>query len=71
MLVLSRKIGESVVAGPVTITILNIQPGRVKIGCGAEPTVPILRGELLPQHEIDNLDTVDQLQRDMLDCTIR
>lgn len=48
MLVLSRKIGESIQIGDnVTVTILDINRGQVRIGIAAPKTINILREELL------------------------
>jgi carbon storage regulator len=47
MLVLSRKPGEKIHIGKdVTITLLEIQGNRVRIGIEAPDELPILRGEL-------------------------
>lgn len=47
MLVLSRKSGESIEIGDgVTITVLKIGAGRVKIGVTAPEAVDVVRGEL-------------------------
>lgn len=47
MLVLSRKSGESIEIGDgVTITVLKIGAGRVKIGVTAPADVEVARGEL-------------------------
>lgn len=47
MLILRRKIGQSIVfAGDIRVTILNIRGGQVKIGIEAPSSVPVLRGEL-------------------------
>ena len=48
MLVLSRKAGEGIlVDGDITISVLSIEAGRVKIGIRAPLDVPIVREELL------------------------
>jgi carbon storage regulator len=48
MLVLRRKVGESiVVAGVISISILAVEGERVKIGISAPPDVTIVREELL------------------------
>lgn len=50
MLVLSRKVGETIViSGPCVITYVGI--GRGKIGITADPNVKIVRGELIQIQE--------------------
>ena len=52
MLVLSRKIGESVQLGDdITIMVVDIIRGRVKLGFTAPDSVGILRTELLEVRE--------------------
>ena len=47
MLVLSRKRGEGIVIGDnVTVTILDVQGERVKLGFAAPAEVPIHRDEI-------------------------
>jgi carbon storage regulator len=47
MLVLSRKLGESlVIADSIIVTITQIDRGRVRLGIKAPPNVPIVRQEL-------------------------
>jgi carbon storage regulator len=47
MLVLSRKQGESIrINDNITINIVNVGPGRVKIAIDAPSSVTILRQEL-------------------------
>jgi len=47
MLVLTRKPGEKVVIGNnITVTILAIEGGRVRVGIDAPDDIRILRGEL-------------------------
>lgn len=47
MLVLSRKLGEKINIGDhITITVLGVRGGVVKLGIDAPPQVRILRGEL-------------------------
>ncbi len=47
MLVLSRKRGEKIVIGNgVTVTVLEVQGGRVKLGIDAAPEVSIHREEV-------------------------
>ena len=53
MLVLNRKVGETVVIGQTTITVLDISGTRVKLGFLAPDDLRILRGELLEEPEGD------------------
>lgn len=47
MLVLGRKIGEAIViADNITVTVLDIHGGRVKLGISAPDAVSIRRAEL-------------------------
>jgi carbon storage regulator len=47
MLVLTRKLEESIVIGQdVTITILSIEKDKVKIGINAPREIPVVRKEL-------------------------
>jgi carbon storage regulator len=48
MLVLSRKVGEKILIGDdITITVVDIGPGRVKLGIAAPADHRILRSELV------------------------
>ncbi len=48
MLVLRRKVGESIIlAGVINISVLAVEGERVKIGISAPPEVTIVREELL------------------------
>ena len=52
MLVLSRRVGESVVVGDdVTITVLEVRGDVVRIGIAAPRSVAVHRAELLEQLE--------------------
>ncbi len=47
MLVLSRKCGETIMIGrDITVTVLEVHRGRVKLGLAGPPAVPIRRKEL-------------------------
>jgi carbon storage regulator len=47
MLVLTRRAGESIIIGEgIKLTVVNIGPGRVKIGIEAPPSVRIDREEI-------------------------
>lgn len=57
MLVLSRKLGESIVIGNnIVVTITRIQGGRIDLGIEAPQDVTILRAEL----EVDAEKTKDE-----------
>lgn len=48
MLILQRKVGESLVIGDdITISVVSIDGGRVRLAISAPSNVPILRSELL------------------------
>ena len=47
MLVLSRKLDDRIVIGDeITVTVLEIRKGRVKLGISGPPEVPIHREEV-------------------------
>lgn len=53
MLVLSRSIGEKVVIGDdVTVTVLSVDRGKVRLGFTAPKSVKILREELTPWEDV-------------------
>lgn len=55
MLVLSRKVGESIVIGDdVTITILEVRGDVIRVGIDAPRSVAVHRAELLQQLETSN-----------------
>ncbi len=52
MLVLSRKRGEGIVIGDgVTLTVLEVRGGRVKLGFNAPAEMPIHRKEVFQRIE--------------------
>lgn len=58
MLVLSRRIGESVVIGDdVTVTILEVRGDVVRVGIDAPRSVSVHRAELLEQLETSNRES--------------
>jgi len=53
MLVLTRRIGESIRIGDdIIVTLVQIGPGKVRLGIEAAPDVVILREELLDPQRI-------------------
>jgi carbon storage regulator len=62
MLVLRRKVGESIVlAGVISVSVLAVEGERVKIGISAPPDVTIVRQELL-RTETDVPDSGTSIQ---------
>lgn len=47
MLVLTRRVGEAVIAGEVTVRFLGMKGGMVKLGFEADAAVEIWREELV------------------------
>lgn len=60
MLVITRKIGESVLIGDdIEVTISKIDDGSVKIGINAPKEVGILRKELYKEVEEENKEAAN------------
>lgn len=56
MLVLARKLDESIVIGDnITLKVISIDKGVVKLGIDAPSSISIVRSELLKQVEDSNL----------------
>lgn len=56
MLVLSRRIGESVMIGDdVTVTILDVRGDVVRVGIDAPRSIAVNRAELLAELESSNV----------------
>lgn len=48
---LSRKLGEKILIGDnITITVVDIDRGKIRLGIDAPRDVPVYRQELLPTH---------------------
>jgi carbon storage regulator len=57
MLVLSRRVGESVVVGDdITLTILEVRGDVVRVGIDAPRSVSVHRAELLAEMATSNQD---------------
>ena len=77
MLVLSRRVGESVVIGDdVTVSVLEVRGDVVRVGISAPRSVAVHRAELLEQLEQTNKqaaspsdDAVANLSRALQDRT--
>lgn len=56
MLVLRRKVGESIILdGVISVSVLAVEGERVKIGITAPPDVTIVREELLKSSSVPEL----------------
>ena len=61
MLILQRKPGESLVIGEdVTVSVISIEGGRVRLAISAPPEVSILRSELLDAREANRDSAVEE-----------
>jgi carbon storage regulator len=58
MLVLSRKTSEKIVfpGSNITVQVLDIRPGKVRLGIEAPPEVQIMREELLDRPQQREMD---------------
>ena len=47
MLILTRRVGETITIGPdITVTVLGVKGNQVRIGINAPKTVPVHREEV-------------------------
>lgn len=54
MLILQRKVGESLlIGGEIEVTVLSVEAGRVRLAIEAPRSVPILRSELRRAAEVN------------------
>ncbi|MFS0787761.1 carbon storage regulator CsrA [Shouchella sp. 1P09AA] len=71
MLVLSRKINESICIGDhVELTVLEVSGDQVKIGIQAPKSVDIIRKEIIEMVEKENKQAVESLSIDSLKALI-
>jgi carbon storage regulator len=60
ILVLSRKLGEKIYIGDsISITVVDIDRGKIRLGISAPRDVAIYREELLPLAEQQKVDAPD------------
>lgn len=72
MLVLSRKIGETIVVGKdIEVSILEIQGGEVRLGFNAPRDVIILRKEILEEVESQNRQALGKVDPGVLDDVLQ
>lgn len=58
MLVLARKVGQSIVIGEnpeITMTVIEVRGDQVRLGIDAPRDVPVHRKELLEQIRAENI----------------
>ncbi len=67
MLILSRKVDESIVIGDnITLKVVSIDKGVVKLGIDAPSNVSILRSELIAAVEQSNKEASAELDESLL-----
>ena len=63
MLVLSRKIGESIqIDGGIRVTVTNVRGGRVRLSIEAPPEMRVLRKELTESADVAVKAQLDSTQ---------
>ena len=61
MLILNRKAGESLEIGEdITVTVVSVDGGKVRLAISAPKSVPILRGELVTATAAANQDSAQE-----------
>ncbi len=67
MLILSRKEDESIVIGDnITIKVISVEKGLVKLGIDAPKDITILRSELLDAVEASNKEAAKEIDETIL-----
>jgi carbon storage regulator len=58
MLVLSRKVGESIqIAGDIRVTVTEVRGGRVRLSIDAPPSIRVLRKEISDAQASEAVDS--------------
>ncbi|MDR9501490.1 MAG: carbon storage regulator CsrA [Desulfurivibrionaceae bacterium] len=66
MLILARKIGEAIkIADEITITVMEIKGGQVKIGVDAPPHITIHRSEVYNRISEENKKAAQEAPLDL------
>ena len=61
MLILSRHLGESVKIGDeVTVTVLGVKGGHVRLGFTAPPNIPVHREEVYERIQTDRTTSISK-----------
>ncbi|MFY9115410.1 MAG: carbon storage regulator CsrA [Dethiobacteria bacterium] len=64
MLVLTRKLGESImIGGDIKITLVAVDGGAVRIGIEAPATVAVYRQELYDAVKKENLEAISSVRQ--------
>lgn len=64
MLVLSRKIGESIIVGDdIEISIVDIQGDNIRIGINAPKSIKIFRKEVYQEIQAENRRALENLDK--------
>jgi carbon storage regulator len=64
VLVLSRRVGESIVIGnEVTVTVLEVRGDQIRVGIDAPRSVQVHREEVFRQLEAENTSAADAAAR--------
>ena len=58
MLILTRRIGESLIIEPITVTVLGVKGNQVRVGTDAPADITILREELVSSG-VQNVNTLE------------
>ena len=64
MLVLSRKIGQTINVGGAVVKVIEIHRGKVRLGVQADERTPVHRGEVIERIEAEKRQAhAERLQR--------
>ena len=68
MLVLARKLNESIILGDnITVKVISVEKGVVKLGIDAPKDVPIFRDELLQEVKETNKASISNVDKTELE----
>ncbi len=66
MLILTRKIGESIAIGEeIKVTVLGVQGRQVKVGIAAPERVAVYREEIFKKIQLENVKASMSLKEDL------
>ncbi len=66
MLILARKVGEAItIANDITIKVLEVKGGQVKIGIDAPPDISIHRNEVYKKIMAENKRAAEETPQDL------